>query len=663
MALPRGSKVQHPQAQGYQALLDDLYLRLAVSPDRPLRIYTQDSLAQRQDDRGSVYENVLDLGYMFARTDLSGGEGLDWDPRLISVLQDEQARDQIRFWDSLNIDVSRPARGQRYVVTLAHDFESFITLAANARDMAASNDHIYAAHGQVIRWYDGWDNAVEIGNFDNTATNVDMIAANVHDDVAYVGADGDIYYKPQGGAFALSYNAGVGEPIAIKIWWAKDRWLIEAEDTAGIRSLREYDSQAGTIATIIDTTLDTAPFNSVVNSGPAIVAATGDGTLRSYVPDETGALVNRARVAMPVGEEAILLGSNANVLLIMTRATEHGTNDATIRLYTAEVLDSRFDYAVGNIDLIREWTGTDEAFQNSKRFVATRDELWFAIEESDNQSYVWRFDVVTGGLSRYADTSITGQVEGLVHYEDKVGFFNQATIYNEADTYQTSGYVILPNVTFGLNTPINWIANVLEVQSITGTGGKVELWRSSDPKAILNPNDSSWILVRTVTNDLQSGTENPMLGVTSRTQAFMLKIYPSTTRTQTPEFSRVGVRGLPKHRDWIVELPINISDYIEVPGRLPIRIPGFGDMLHEAVLAYEGAHVELTLYDPPLQFRGVVDRLVEPVTYMTSEGSVTEAVVLQLRGSRVIGTSSAAAVFGLGIGTMGIATIGVETES
>jgi hypothetical protein len=112
-----------------------------------------------------------------------------------------------------------------------------------------------------------------------------------------------------------------------------------------------------------------------------------------------------------------------------------------------------------------------------------------------------------------------------------------------------------------------------------------------------------------------------------------------------------------------LELPVNVSDYIEVPNRVPVRIPNFGDTIYSALLDLQGKHIELTLFDPPFTFRGVVDNLLAPNTYIADKDGSSHVAVVQFRGSRTFGTGQSGGNFGIGVSTMGIGTLGVETES
>jgi hypothetical protein len=140
----------------------------------------------------------------------------------------------------------------------------------------------------------------------------------------------------------------------------------------------------------------------------------------------------------------------------------------------------------------------------------------------------------------------------------------------------------------------------------------------------------------------------------------MIVMYDNNVKAGTPEILRFGLRGLPKHRDWIVELPINVSDQIEVPGRLPYRIDGWGDIIHSGLLDMQGNHLQLEVLDPPLSFSGIIDNIVEPVEYIGERGSAGRVCLVQFRGTRVTsGETNPTGDAGVGLGLVGVSTLGI----
>ena len=149
VTLPK-QQAKYPKGEGYNALVGDQWVRTAPNAQQPIRMYTRDSLAQRTDDSGSVYENTLDIGQAFVRADFTGGEGLDWSPRQLTRLGGEEANDQTKYWDSANIDISpNSKRGDLYSIQLAALLEIWKTQAGLV-DLATSDQFIYIAFGTTV---------------------------------------------------------------------------------------------------------------------------------------------------------------------------------------------------------------------------------------------------------------------------------------------------------------------------------------------------------------------------------------------------------------------------------------------------------------------------------------------------------------------------------
>ena len=146
--------VSHPKAEGYNIQVGSKWFRTVANPQTPIRIGTRDSLAERLDQTSFTQRAVLDLGYAWARTDLSGGEGLDWDPREDTAAEGEAAVDVRRYWDSVGLDVSRPeTSGEEYSLRLSRGTIFWGGTVTDPVDMAASAKYVYIADGDTVSWY------------------------------------------------------------------------------------------------------------------------------------------------------------------------------------------------------------------------------------------------------------------------------------------------------------------------------------------------------------------------------------------------------------------------------------------------------------------------------------------------------------------------------
>ena len=668
------NEVTYPKAQGYNIRIGDLWFRTIASKEVKPQIGTRDSLAQRTDDAGSVYQNVLDLGYAWARTDLSGGEGLDWSPREFNKNQNEVALDAVRYWDSVGLDLSRPdTAGERYSMRLTRDFDSWGGTVTDPRDMAASQDKLYVADDDTVSWYSSWTNTTAI-SFETLTSPVVALAASPNDVVVAVLENGNAYGKRSADAtFTLIYgDAGATETEATGVWYVRGRFIIGCFDGVDESSLITVPWSGTAWGTAVTVDTSSAPFWSVVESGPAIVAACGDGTVRTYTPDNgsggTYELDPRGRTDVPVGETPILLGANAGIVLILTSSENEVTNQRELRVYQAEVLDSRFDYVVAQLQLRREWQTSVDAADVVRNMANTRDEIFFYIKEYFDGSYqqcLWRFDVVTAGLSRVNATASV-DYRAITVFDDVIGtidFDGLSIEIQNAASYVDVGWMIFPNITFGLNTDISWMATIMEVANLVTGGSQVELWRTTEESAINDWQDPSWSVVQRFSSPGLSGTEVTLPNVKSRTLALQVRVYPHTSGTGTPQITRTAIRGIPTHRDVVMVIPVNVSDIVSAPGRKPVTVPGLGDYLHNQMMDLVGTSVEVILLNPSMNFRGIVNNVSEPIIYQPNRGSMTTYCQVEFRGKRIVDTAPTTGDAGMGLGLLGISTMGIgQTE-
>lgn len=648
-----------PRAEGYEVRIGARYYRLAASPQDVAILASRDSLAERQDDQGSTAQNVLDIGYAWARTDYSGGEGFDWDPPEIPVTSALAAENPRRYWDSESIDVERPGAGNKYELKLAKAFEEFNPTLTPVASISASKDFVFATDGDTIRWYDSFDDTLEEGSSTPVGgSNVVKVVAVSDDRVVALIANGDLYKRDAGAAsFVELYNSvSDGHGNILDVWYAKGRWL--AQDDEGHLIEVPYNDTAP----VVVESISDAIVLSLVESGPAVVAAVSDGTLRTYntvlnsgVPE----LAAAGRIDVPAGEVPYLLGSNAGRLLFLTYVNDTiGTR--TVRLYQGEVLDARFEFVVGGIQLRREWFATTEVVNIASNIYNTRDTMLLTLDEAEGPA-VWRYDLVTQGLSRLVRPFNADETHAIIEFQERIAVVSTTTdtIWVQSKTlYQQMGWIISPNITLGLNTDTAWIASVLEATSIVSGGAQVEMWYSTDPEAILDYQHSAWKLHHRISSAASSGIEVKFNAVKSRTIAIQLRIFSSVSQSVTPLVSRSAVRGIPAHRDRVFVLPINVSDYISVPGRRLNHVPNYGMLLQKELMGIVGDSVELELLRFDMVFNGIINNVQEPIVLFSDRGSPTTVMNIEFRGSTVIGVTTTGDA-GVGLGHIGVATIGL----
>jgi len=669
-----------PRAQGYGVQLDGVWYRLAANSVSPLRIGTKDSLAERLDQRGSTDENVLDIGYAFSRNNLTGGEGLDWFPR-VSQLGQPAPLDVIRYWDSHNLQIQRPAAGQPYTITLSEANKTFYTPATTPVDLATSADFIYVAWGTQIDWFKDWNDNTPEGTQD-FGTDVKLVVANPGDEVFVLTDNGHLWYKPwDESVFTEVYDltgAGFNDQPLTNIWIVKGRLVAEriGLDTEG--------SFTGTVELVVGTpvgigdptaptwtleffALDTARgrFRRVIDAGIAVVAIVSDGSIRSYVPQaDTGGgdptLTIRGRTDVAISEQPLSIGfANGFVVFLTTSDEDETAGRHTIRAYQAQVLDERSDFIVGNMQLLRTWSGAAEPPSPTKNMPATRDHIFWTVEEEAGSDYLWAFDTVTTGVARLEDFG--ADVTALIVFDSRGGaILGDSVITSDIDHYHSAGYLITPNINFGLNTEINWTEAVLEASNLDGTKRQVKLSYSTNPDAIQDPLHPSWRTITYISHDTQQGIPIPMYGVRAKSLTLKIDIESTNGNTHAPVVTRFAIRGMPQHRDWIVEVPINVSDIISAPGRMPYRLAGYGDIVHRRLLNLSGINVECIVLEPPIHIQGIVDTVLEPVEYVSDRGSSSRYLMVRVRGNKIDTSGTGLATNqGLGIAALGISLLGV----
>jgi hypothetical protein len=281
------------------------------------------------------------------------------------------------------------------------------------------------------------------------------------------------------------------------------------------------------------------------------------------------------------------------------------------------------------------------------------------VEEITGGETAWAYDVTTDGLHRIIEIGADGTA--LILFDSIAGYIQGDNVMSQDVTkFVPEGYLITPNINFGLNTDISWMSVVLEGQDLETAGKQIELWRSTDPEAIQDPDHPSWALTAQISNPSQSGIEVPMIGVKTKSLALQVKVFSVQGGTSSPSVTRFAVRGFPAHRDLVLTLPVNVSDIISAPGRMPYRLAEWGNETHRRILGLIGDSLEVFVLDPPVWIAGVVDQVSEPTEYISDRGSVMRVCQVQVRGKIKTQAGSGIGInAGLGIGQLGISLLGV----
>ena len=289
--LPSPSNTAQPQAQGFEANLDDLFLRFAVGPGRQMQINTAPLQAQAIQTSETPEDFQQEFGQIYSRTNFSGGEGLDKAHR-----REGTPNDFSRFWDSKGIDVFHAEQDNSYSVRLLKDVEQkTLTLSSENNYLAqTTNGYMYITDGTSI--YQSIDEGVTW-----TAMTSTQVSYNIHGIVAF-GNDlfivtGDGNTNKQLISYDLSTTTFTDENLGAVftghftgIWFAKGALFLSGKSTTA-----EYLWQSSPFihnfsgdfetADALVTTEPTHQFTDVIDAGAVVLAGNTDSNIYSLKID------------------------------------------------------------------------------------------------------------------------------------------------------------------------------------------------------------------------------------------------------------------------------------------------------------------------------------------------------------------------------------------
>lgn len=670
LAPPHTQNEERPRGMGYGARLGDAWYRLAPSDEAPLQILTRDQLAERTQQGVNAFENMLKTGFAFIRANYSGGEGLDRYPRT-----PPGPLDDTRYFSSLNIDLRRPRAGRPYAITLANRYDAWYHASAPIVDAHASVAKLYLAAGDEMITFtaDSDPSPDAVFTFPADVRSFDM--SDSDEGIALL-TSGELWHKPD------ETNTWTEVPPTATIldnlqavWMVKGRVLAWRKDPISARPSVLVEIGLGVAGTpavptylVTETVIDTfaADILGVEDGGMCVLVCTSDRQIRAFSLESESAgdapvLTLRSMNKMPVGEQPIAVAHNSGRLIILTAYED------TLRAYSGTMLDARFNHTIGDLAQIRQWEGIDTSYDATlRRIVAARDEFLWLVSTDGGSTDLWRYDMETTGIHRHTEVSASGQ-EGIAGWANRVYTYQRGeTVMSRATVlYQASGWLITPLVNFNINTDINWTDLTLQAFDVVPAQGvQVEISVSSIDEAILDVDHPSWRVVARLTNPTVEVAEVPLLDVVAPKLALRIRLYGHSNGTGSPRITQVGVRGIPAAQEVLVSVPMSCADQVEAPGRMPMAIPGFGDVLFDSLMDQRGRSLELRLVSPPLTIRGVVLEVGTPVTYMTHRGSVGRYTMVQVLGDTLDPSESEIGLggAGMGVGLLGVTLLGVGEE-
>ena len=632
--LPSPANTSEPQAQGFEANLDDLYLRFAVGPGRQMNINTAPLQAQAIQTSETPEDFQQEFGQIYSRVDFSGGSGLDKAHK-----RNASEMDFSRFWDSSGVDVfSGKQVGQEYKVSLLKSTEEVVTSSETNLLMQELDGTIYFADGDVLKKITtpltGSSSTDGTPSSSNDITGMAVLGTRL-----YLVANGNIVYRASSGSYT-NYNT---DQTYDKIWSIKGR--IVASDTSGVL----YDVSGGT-----DSAIKTLPtgrtWTDMCDAGAVALATATDGYIYSFA-DESSTLALKG--------QTFVEGEVPNAIDAAQGLIFYGTYESTAsgkigRLYRSEITNSNNLYVLVNAQLIKQWgDGSTTLDQAPYRIVSTRDSIYTGIIDSASKTNFWRYYLPTGGIARDLEFGESGVVKGIAVYSDRLfATVSGGGIYRETANYVTSGYIITALADFFTSEKKQWVGAKLNTNDVNS--GTVQLSTSTVATDINDSSSSTW-QSQVVINSGTGGEEEVMSLVDGRWIAGKIDI-STDDQSQSPGLLSFAIRGFQLVNDLVVDIPVNISDHIERPYRKRIRVNGQGELVYQALRNKEGKNVQLEIYRPDTLLRGIIENVSSPIEEISPRGSVTVYCLVRFRGSKVVQVSTAGE--GLGIALLGVGRLG-----
>jgi hypothetical protein len=636
MTLPTVNTVDSPQAEGFGAQLDDLLLRLYVGPQTALQVETAPMQANRVQTSVDREEFVSDFGEVFARSDFTGGEGLDWAHR-----PNQGPNDPQRFWDSNGVHVERREPGRRRRLGLLPATKRILE-DGDARYIVAVGDTLYAGGwGETIRrcatpYHDTPVWTTEDATAGAGTGNLEGLAV-LGSEVFAALRDNGVHRRDASGTWA-HYN----DLRADGIWAAKGRLFVSSLPSLVIgtpESLYEVTASGAAPSTPLRTLAYPFTWTDVVDAGAYVLAGATDGYLYAWSVDETGDLT---LVSQSLFEHEQIRSVAAVQGQVFVGTLQNSSGGGTGRLWRGSI-DERGQF---NGEVVREWSGGwPERIASDRETVYTvvpggppQGNLFAADGGSGaptvTQTSLWRYDLTQGALFRHHTYAPVNTGTGIAVTRGAVyTVLEEDGVYRPSDQPVASGYLIGPLGDFYSADVKLWVGATLDVGDIPA-GTRVELWFTTNPAGLLDSEHSSWVRVARVDSATGAGSEVPIANVEGRVLAGMVRLYADADRTAEPVVFGFGFRAYPSTPDVVVTLPVNVSDQVEMPGRAALRVPGRGAQVYQALRAREGRQALLRVYRPDETVRGVVESVGVPVVALTKRGSVTHLALVRVRGRR-----------------------------
>lgn len=608
--VPTVDIVDRPRAMGYDGYIDNVLIRLAVTPQTPWRDVTAEATPPRIDTAEAAEDVKDEVGQRYSRSNLSGGAGLDF-------LHERNRPDDagIRFWDSKGVDVFHSDPGSYYEAPLLHRIDADGGGYTDIESVCAVDGVVYFARAAGIY---------------TTASQQAALTG-----ITKMIAMGNSLYTLDGVNGVRQYPVSTFTPSSVSATAFDEIWAIKSR-IVGATANQLYDTSDESTPIL---SLPPGEYpTQVIDAGPAVLVFGSDGYIYALTLDQDLALVSAGQTRF-VDEVPLMAVESFGVIgLVTAESTEAGGK--VTRFYTGQ-LGLSGSYALEGLQLqyqVGDRTTTEDLTAHS--ILATRDSIYVAVpEEGTTEFTLWRYYLPTGGYAR-SHTVDPGAgshtVESFIQIDDRFYLaINGDDLWIETDEYVSVGYVIGPLADFFTAEPKQWVGADL-AGSVNASGAFLELYDTTDPDIIEDPDSTSWRHVFSLGNGESTKSTAVLSGRSARWHAAKVVWRSASDRLLSPRFRSFVFRALPApERDVLVEVPLNVSDQIESRGRRATRIPGRGKAIEDALRAYEGKHVLIEFYRPELEIRGLIEKFEETIQTVSNQGSVGSVMYARIRGTRI----------------------------
>ena len=654
--VPAVSKTDNPKRKGYDLALDDLLFRTAIAPNRELTISSAEFPSQQINLTQNPEDITTNVGQIFSRSNFSGGQGLD-----SAHQRNNSEKDITRFYDSKGVDVFHGDDETSYHVHLLYTTSpKEITFNSDNNYMTrTTNGNIYVADGTDI--YESTDGGDTWGSpMASTGILYDITGMAAFGNTIYVttGTAGTtnkqfVHYEPGGHGWQV-HNTGFSGGIFTGVWFVKDRLVVTAND-GDAEYLWEGDPFADSWASefaVVDALLTIEPtheITSVIDAGAVILAASTNQNVYA-LKDVAGTLELKGQTQIPF-EQIHSIAASEGIIFLGTQEESRTVG----RFYRADLVVADDLYVLANRQLIKEWVVDGFDTCPHSMFVS-RDSVYMGVHEGTNEVNLWRYYLPTAGLARDLQTGGNGLVKGITQGNGKfVISVASSDVYKETSTYETEGYLIMSAADFFTAESKQFVGAEISTEAL-GNDTSVELYYSTKFEALDNPSDSSFKLAFTQASG--TGDVEKQISEVSRYVIGKVVLKKNGANNDTPKVKSVQFRALARPELVVAQIPINISDRVERPGRKPVKVKGLGEELYATLRDKEGDSVTLELFNPAEIIRGVVERISYPVQSNTERGSVTQYAIITVRGTRQPVLEDVSTIHITGISAYGIMRFG-----